>query len=87
MAALRGDISFRYLKQFFLVITTVLKVETYIITSIVASPSGHAVIQVIMYIETFIADAIFFNCFFKYYKLTNHRLIYKIKQTIKLCIH
>ena len=42
---------------------TVLKVETYIITSIVASPSGHAVIQVIMYIETFIADAIFFNCF------------------------
>jgi len=40
-----------------------LKVETYSITSIVASPSGHAVIQVIMYIETFIADAIFFNCF------------------------
>ena len=40
------------------IITAVLKVETYIVTSISASLIGRAVILVIMYVETFKTDVI-----------------------------
>ena len=41
-------------------ISAVIKVETDIITSIAASPTGRAMIQVIMYVETHQADVIVF---------------------------
>ena len=41
-------------------ISAVIKVETDIITSITASPTGRAMIQVIMYVETHQADVIVF---------------------------
>jgi len=41
-------------------ITAALKVETEIITSIMASPKGRAAVLMIMYVETFKADVIVF---------------------------
>jgi hypothetical protein len=43
-------------------ITTVLKVETDIIASIAASPTGRAVVLMIIYVEIFKTDIIVFIC-------------------------